>query len=468
MQHAKEHRGKSRTLLKKELQTIRTLIEPILDALGWDTRDPARVSHEYSAGSGQVDMALFDKGKAIAFLEAKKLSVSFSKSEREQISRYCFHESVPTAILTNGAEWQIYRPLLINLPFEQRLLFNLDLTEVDAEAAAETLSLLARDEIHALEAMTKRIWLDKVWVEFELEKHIELLVKPLRKRIPVDLKIQPREIRAFLREKLTDAPAVVDEPTPAPAPAPIPASVPGPTSESGRAIILQSRRIAVSRVYEILTTTANWLIERNHIRPEDCPIPYGRSEHRYLIHKAPFHANGKEFVNPHRLQNGLILETHAGRKQAVMLAAGLLAKYGYPESTIQIEGFDDTAPGPTTKPKPAPAPTSDSGRAITLHGRRIAVLRATEILITVASWLVETGKLRRADCPIKMSKTSTRYLVHTEPQHPSGRPFFQKTELPGRLYLERHGSKQEVIRLAYALLERYGYPRDTLRIIGFD
>ncbi len=103
-----------------------------------------------------------------------------------------------------------------------------------------------------------------------------------------------------------------------------------------------------------------------------------------------------------------------------------------------------------------------------LSGERIAIKYATEVLVKVAGFLVENDKLRRGECPIQLGKGGTRYLIHTHPQHPSGRPFFQVTTLPNGLYLERHGSKQEVIRLSYQLLERYGYPPTTLQLIGFD
>ena len=89
------------------------LIDPLLNALGWDTADPASVISEYRAGNGRVDYALFgtsqgaDDSRPIAFIEAKRLSVNID-AHRTQMLNYANMEGVKYACLTNGDRWEFY------------------------------------------------------------------------------------------------------------------------------------------------------------------------------------------------------------------------------------------------------------------------------------------------------------------------------------------------------------------------
>ena len=51
-----EHDGE--TIGSNEIRTRTALVDPLLNALGWDTTDPAMVIPEYAAGGGVADYAL--------------------------------------------------------------------------------------------------------------------------------------------------------------------------------------------------------------------------------------------------------------------------------------------------------------------------------------------------------------------------------------------------------------------------
>ena len=96
-----------------ESRTRVTLIDPLLQALGWDVSDPSVVEIEPKVRNRWADYALLDSnGRTVLFLEAKKLadkdspvmqSVTYAVAEnmhRTSKVRYCGS--------TNGDIWEVY------------------------------------------------------------------------------------------------------------------------------------------------------------------------------------------------------------------------------------------------------------------------------------------------------------------------------------------------------------------------
>ena len=100
------------TIGSNEIRTRTTLVDPLLNALGWDTTDPAMVVPEYAAGGGVADYALLkvtpDGGSpVIAFIEAKRLHEPL-EPHRSQMLTYANMSGVRYAGLTNGDRWEFY------------------------------------------------------------------------------------------------------------------------------------------------------------------------------------------------------------------------------------------------------------------------------------------------------------------------------------------------------------------------
>lgn len=101
-----------------ELQTRYATIDPILSALGWDTRDPDQVGVEEecnvmddkSAGSMKADYVLKDsKSKPVVIMEAKRLETSLGTEEnRLQAGGYAWFKGTEIMVLTEGRYWEIY------------------------------------------------------------------------------------------------------------------------------------------------------------------------------------------------------------------------------------------------------------------------------------------------------------------------------------------------------------------------
>lgn len=326
---------------KTEPPTKQSLILPVLDALGWDVFDHARVQTEYETESGKADWALKvkDQETPVILVEAKSLSTNIDEKERRQLSRYCFDEGVPTALITNGNEWFAYRPLLTKLDFRHRLLFQLRLDKDDAAASAKKLNLLRYEDISKLDNEDTNIWLNAYWDKQARDELLNAFSGVLRDSI-VDWsgrgsgEFPAGKVKAWLRKKMFSSRAPTRRLTDQ-------RERNLSVSMDGNAVIIDGERMAVGKMTEAMQCVANWLIQRGHIEPHECPIPITNSTDRCFIHTEPVHPNGDSFRGEKRLANGLYLETHAGNPQNVTYAYRLIERYGYSNDILRFVGFGE-------------------------------------------------------------------------------------------------------------------------------
>ena len=118
-------------LFMNEAAVSQGIVQRILQALKWDVFNPSIVSPEFSLGSGRVDYALcHPANKPIVFIEVKQIG-KIDGAER-QLFEYAFHQGVPMAILTDGAEWQFFLPAEQG-NYDDRRVYKLDLMERDTD-----------------------------------------------------------------------------------------------------------------------------------------------------------------------------------------------------------------------------------------------------------------------------------------------------------------------------------------------
>ena len=127
------------SLRQNETRTRTALIDPLLQALGWDTADPALVTPEYRVDVGWADYALISAGnKPAAVIEAKRLG-SIVENHLEQAVGYCIQQGIAYAGVTDGNHWQLYRTFE-PVPLVEKLV--LDVTIADTQAHETALKLL--------------------------------------------------------------------------------------------------------------------------------------------------------------------------------------------------------------------------------------------------------------------------------------------------------------------------------------
>ncbi|WP_431299405.1 hypothetical protein [Tabrizicola sp. BL-A-41-H6] len=146
---------------------------PILEALGWDLHDVEEVRSEYRHASADnpVDYALFLGGRSVLFVEAKALDVSLDdRKPLLQTLNYANAAGVDWCVLTNGAEWRIYK-VHAQVAAEEKLFLTVRIGELDADFAmlSATLSLLSRDRIRAGA-------IDTFWSEWRMDREVEKIL----------------------------------------------------------------------------------------------------------------------------------------------------------------------------------------------------------------------------------------------------------------------------------------------------
>lgn len=135
--------GRDKSDFPNEEATKMGLIIPVLQALGWDTSNPAEVVPEKPSMGLTVDYCLTTKSSQEILVEAKAAGESLTKHEK-QLLNYAFQEGVPLAILTNGFEWWFYLPMQEG-PVQKRCIARL---EIGAPGTANTIRcLLERSKV---------------------------------------------------------------------------------------------------------------------------------------------------------------------------------------------------------------------------------------------------------------------------------------------------------------------------------
>jgi len=94
----------------KEYPTRTIFIDPLLQALGWEVRDPEEVELEYPTIDGKsVDYAPKINRKPVLFIEAKPLNDLLTDVKSiTQVVGYAANAGVEWCILTNGITYKIY------------------------------------------------------------------------------------------------------------------------------------------------------------------------------------------------------------------------------------------------------------------------------------------------------------------------------------------------------------------------
>ncbi len=222
---SKIRRFQDRTL--GEQNTKASLIEPILEALGWDIRDPDEVHREFrpTPKDCPVDYALKLLRKPRLFVEAKGLGESLADRKWiTQVLGYAVVAGVEWCVLSDGDEYRFYNATAA-VDADEKLFCRIRLSEDQTDIAVQTLNLISRKN------MEENI-LDVLWKAHFVDRHVKRslqemfagadkgLVRLLRHRSP---KLSPKEIMESLRrldlhvESLTPLP---DSPAAPPAIAP--------------------------------------------------------------------------------------------------------------------------------------------------------------------------------------------------------------------------------------------------------
>ena len=141
-----EHHDHLRT---NETRTRRSLIDPILEILAWDTQDPHQVVHEYPIGTTRVDYALLSpQGTPVIALEAKRLGERL-EPHIQQMLNYANPAGIPYCGITDGNIWTVFE-VFRQKPIEDRKLLNIEITVTPVPNAAIRLLHLWKPNLQSM------------------------------------------------------------------------------------------------------------------------------------------------------------------------------------------------------------------------------------------------------------------------------------------------------------------------------
>lgn len=164
-----------------EADTISTLVEPLLEILGWKIPDLNEVQRQYPVkgrkGTEYVDLALKLNGQPKVFVEAKSVGTALDEAAERQVINYAFNHGVDWCVLTNGREIRVYGTFY-GKTTKQRLLFRLAMEEYVKKLGE--LMRISKENIQKLRDWAKTRYAAKMiknWIQKNEERLVEDIAK---------------------------------------------------------------------------------------------------------------------------------------------------------------------------------------------------------------------------------------------------------------------------------------------------
>lgn len=135
---------KARANGAQESDTRMIVSSIVSDALGWDAFD--NLTGEFRIKGSYADFVIRKDGKHFIIIEVKAVAMNLNDKHLYQAVSYAANQGVEWVILTNGAEWRLYR-VLFNKPVEHELVFEVSLLDeaMKPKEKAELMYLLTPD-----------------------------------------------------------------------------------------------------------------------------------------------------------------------------------------------------------------------------------------------------------------------------------------------------------------------------------
>ena len=103
--------GVEQGILKNEMAERHTIVDRLLQGLGWPTSDKRFVVCRYMIGGGTVDYGLRNnQARPLAFIEVRNIN-EFDGDAAKRIFSAAVRWCVSVFVLTDGREWRFFYPL---------------------------------------------------------------------------------------------------------------------------------------------------------------------------------------------------------------------------------------------------------------------------------------------------------------------------------------------------------------------
>lgn len=320
-------------LMSHESVTRILLVDPVLEILGWDVREPNLVQLEFKTATQKqerADYLLKHDSQDLAIVETKRYNPSFNPNDhREQGNRYATDSGVAFFVLTDGARWALYkREVLTPLEnLEPIVDFNImddnptrcalnalsmwmpNLASGDPDSAGTPLFGTGNEQPDALITNNPSVSPPE---PDEQEGRIS-------SQTITESNTEPGWI------SLKDLPEVNNK-------QPKPKHIKFPEG--------QAKKFRRASSVGVLRETAKWLINNGKLKTEDAQVPHPEVTNRYVTSsREQLHPSGQLFREPESVGANVYIEKDWTAQHCIDGALALLEHCGVDPNTIQVS-FD--------------------------------------------------------------------------------------------------------------------------------
>ncbi len=298
------------SLRENETRTRMALIDPLLQALGWDTSDPSSVFPEFDVSGRKADYALLDAdGKPAATIEAKKLGEPLATHQMQMLN-YSNASGVEFAGLTDGDKWELYEVFKRGQLDERRVL-DVSVANTPPHEAALKLLLLWRPNLASGQPVTANSSI----VDTTATVASGSLIRGDYATDSLPAPIQPTDV-SIDWIPLSDIEAVTGKK------APVEIRFAGVETRPVRAW------------WQVLVESAEFLARRGTLTTDHFPISNERGMR--FINSVQQSPTGRNYITPKTISNGVTLETHLSSEAIVSYSKRLLIYFGTSPETVEL------------------------------------------------------------------------------------------------------------------------------------
>ena len=307
-------------LSKNEIRTRTVLIDPMLEALGWDASDPALVTVEYEVPPGRADYGLRRglDNPPVVLIEAKRLNEPLDP-HLGQLLNYALVRGVRYGCLTDGNIWEVY-DVFKQVPLEERKILSLAIS--DGEPAKVALAMLG-------------LW-QRSLQDGSLEQAVEPLVEVGVEAAPKSTTQEQAAMRYQPTSTLASSTPIVALTIGEAGWVPLGGAYPTTGYPPPSAIKLPGEEsIDIKAWNKVPMEIALWLHRKALLTRENCRFTV--AEKRYLFSPDGKHATGTAFHSPREVGNtGIQMEASFNPDKLVAYSCVLLQHFGQDTSQVQL------------------------------------------------------------------------------------------------------------------------------------
>ena len=204
-----------------EADTVSIIKDILCEILGFDKY--TEITAEYAIRRTFCDLAILQDGEPFILLEAKAVGINLKDTHTKQALDYGSNEGIDWIILTNAAQWKIYK-IIFAKPIQTELVYEFNFEELNPrkqadiemlyylskEAASKSTAKGVLDDLREQKQLLSKYLIGQILITDTVAK----VVRRILKNISPDLKVTVDEIKEVLEAEVIKRDVFEDEKAP--------------------------------------------------------------------------------------------------------------------------------------------------------------------------------------------------------------------------------------------------------------